>query len=466
MSPNVVYICPTDNRLQCSWRGSAEDIMDHFIQEHEDLLVHSSEVDIDLTVVSENRLLFLNEEIYLIQSKIENDSLKIGLRYLGPQMIAKSIFYDIVVKVDEQSYFPNYFGNGPSIFEVIDGFWIINLAYLRILHDNLDSIQCNFSISTKPENFSVDFEEIDVPDVSNHSVNQEEAVSSDDSTVIQDDEIDEILNEDSEPRLRENKSFEEDALDNISALNFNMLESSSRYCRRYSSFMGIPEELFTEKVKTNLSCSNCFINMLPPIYLCVNDHNICAECRYESCKICYGIVTENRNKDLEEYSRKCLHLCRYHQEGCMESFMYNEIRNHEIKCSYCVYRCMQDCSFKGKFLEFHSHFKVTHPSCKIIYKTPADFPRNSEFFICDNRLGIFHCTAIFSKNNVRWIVIFLGPKDRNFSCELTFKGVRMQNVLFLKRLEDQYSLALSKEDMKKMKVKDKNAVLTITGYFQ
>lgn len=42
----------------------------------------------------------------------------------------------------------------------------------------------------------------------------------------------------------------------------------------------------------------------------------------------------------------------------------------------------------------------------------------------------------------------------------------MQNVLFLKRLEDQYSLALSKEDMKKMKVKDKNAVLTITGYFQ
>ncbi|XP_044756448.1 uncharacterized protein LOC123315002 [Coccinella septempunctata] len=464
MSVNAVYICPTDKSLQCSWKGSAEDIMDHFIQEHEDLLLHSSEIDIDLRISSENRLLFLNEEIFLIQLKIENKFLRIGLRYLGPKRIADSIYYDIVIKVDDQSYFPDYFGSGPSIFEITDGFWTINLDYLRFLHVDLTSVQCNFSISTKPELAVEDFGAVSVE----NNADDVEVVegSSNENTVIDDDEIDEILNDDLELRSSRDKSKDEDALDNMSALNFSLLESSNRYCRRYSSFMGIPEELFSEKVKTDLSCGNCFINMLPPIYLCVNGHNICAECRYESCKICYGTVTENRNKDLEDYSRKCLHLCRYHQEGCMESFMFNEIRNHEIKCSFCVYRCMQDCSFKGKFVEFYSHFRIKHPSCKVFYATPVDFPRNSEFFVCDNRLGIFHCTSVLAKNSVRWIVVFLGPRDRNYSCELTFKGDKTKNVLFLKRLEDQYSIAQSKEDLKKMKVKDKNAVLTITGYFQ
>ncbi|XP_045468148.1 uncharacterized protein LOC123676341 [Harmonia axyridis] len=465
MSLNAVYICPTDKSLQCSWQGSSQDILDHFIKEHEDLLLHSSEVDVDLRICSENRLLFLNEEIYLIQLKIDNDYLKIGLRYLGPQKIANSIFYDIILKVDEQSYFPDYFGNGPSIFQVIDGFWLVNLGYLRLLHENVNSIQCNFSISTKSED---SFEQTDTSvSFENGTIDEEEEAehSSNENTVIEDDEIDEILNGDLELRDPKGRAQEEDALDNMSALNFSLLENN-RHCRRYSSFLGIPEELFSEKVITDLSCSNCFINMLPPIYLCENGHNICAECRYESCKVCYGIVTDNRNKDLEDYSRKCLHLCRYHQEGCMESFMYNEIRNHEIKCSFCVYRCMQDCSFKGKFVEFHSHFRIKHPSCKIYKDTPVDFPRNSDFFVCDSRLGIFHCTSMLSKNSIRWVVVFLGPKDRNFSCELTFKGVRMKNVLFLKRLEDQYSIAQSKEDLKKMKVKDKNAVLTITGYFQ
>ncbi|KAL3277499.1 hypothetical protein HHI36_012845 [Cryptolaemus montrouzieri] len=486
MALKTVYICPTDKSLQCSWEGASGDILDHFIMEHEELLLHSSEVDINLDISSENRLLFLDEEIYLIQIRIVEDILKIGLRYLGPKRLANNFSYDIVLKVDGQNYFYNYFGNVPSIFDIVDGFWNIKLHFLRILHADLNTVQCNFSISNRnevlediiPKNEVIEdkiprnevIEEIIPKNEDHDNENDNSRVEEDLSdlgTVIEDDEIDDILNEDTDIlRNSVNKSFEGDALDNISTLNFSLLENSSRHCRRYSSVMGIPEELFMEKETTGLSCSNCFINMLPPIYLCEKEHNICSDCRYESCKICYGVVTENRNKELEDQSRKCLHLCRYHSEGCLESFMYNEIRNHEMKCSFCIYKCIHDCTFKGKFSELCSHFKLNHSSCKIIYATPVDFPRNSEFFICDNKLGIFHCTSSTTKNSFRWVVFSLGPRDRKYSCELTFKGARTKDVLFLKKLEDQYSLAATKEDLRKMKVKDKNAVLTITSYFQ
>ncbi|KAK9880321.1 hypothetical protein WA026_010201 [Henosepilachna vigintioctopunctata] len=468
MTVQNVFTCPTVRSLQCSWEGASEDILEHFIMEHEDLLLHSSEVDIDLTITSENRLLFLDGEIYLIQLIIDGNSLNIGLRYLGPKRLANNISYDIILRVEEQLYFHNYFENNSSLFKILNGFWTVDLNMLKLIHDNLNIIQCNFSISKNFTETDVDDNEYASPATSDNNQGDNNQIpydnnnddSSDSGTVIDDGEIDDILNED--VQLRQEQS---DALDNMSVLNFSLLENS-RYSRRYSSFVGIPQGLFDEKETANLTCSNCYKDMLPPIYICVNNHNICADHKDESCKICNGDITENRNKDLEDYSRKCLHLCQYHIEGCLESFMYNEIRNHEMKCMYCIYKCINNCVFKGKFSEFHSHFRVNHPSYKIVYSTPVNFPRNSEFVVFNNKLGIFHCSSSINKNSVTWIVISLGPSDRNFLCEITFKETKARNISILRKQKEQYSVAHTKEDLKKMRVKDKNAVLTISSYFQ
>ncbi|KAK9878997.1 hypothetical protein WA026_003814 [Henosepilachna vigintioctopunctata] len=473
MKFNEVYICPTDKTLQCSWQGNSEDILKHFIMEHEDLLCHSSEIDIDLNLTNENRLLFLDEEIYLIQLKMQENSLQIGLRYLGPVRIANCISYDIIVKVEDQYYMYNHFGNVSSMLCIVNGFWTVDLNLLKEQHQDLSRIQCNFNISkniTEIDSFDGEYIFDTKPQIEDEDVEEE---SSNPDTVIELDEIQDILEEHLVRKISEenielrNKSSEpeeRDALDNMSNLDFNILENS-RYCRRYSSFTGIPFGLFEEKELIDLTCSNCNINMLPPIYLCVNNHNICADCKSELCKICSEHVTENRNKELEEHSRQCLHSCRYYPTGCMESFKYNEIRNHEIKCKFCTYNCVELCSFQGKFFEFLSHFKLNHSSMELMYSTPVDFPKNKEFCVCDNDLGMFFCMSTLVDNTVKWTVKYLGPKDRNFSCELKFKRTKLNNELFFKRVEDQYCLALTKDDLKKMKVKDKNAILTISGYF-
>lgn len=77
-----------------------------------------------------------------------------------------------------------------------------------------------------------------------------------------------------------------------------------------------------------LSCPECHITMIPPIFRCRNGHTICGDCKNsESCSKCETVYT--KAVDLETVSKKTKHSCRF---GECPNMDYDALRVHEIEC--------------------------------------------------------------------------------------------------------------------------------------
>lgn len=451
----VIYLCPADKRLLCSWEGYASDIKQHFEKEHNGLLSHTNSLEIDLNILQENRLLLLEDETYLIQSYIQNDKLFLKLRYLGSSADASKIQYEIVVSVDNILYQYDAGKKFPCVLPKPDE-WMINLQQLEELHGKLETLTCSVLLqhkfgctpSRKASEVSLNIGNIYVE----QNAYDETEMQLMEGLLLIDEKIEqlkynqqldaaeELIKDDSELKKKENG----DIMDRISLLNFEMLEKST--------------------LESNLSCTSCTLNMLPPIYLCLEGHNVCSRCKTVSCKLCNSKITTTRNIDLENISRTHKHFCRYHSDGCNERLMYNEVRAHEARCLFCKYKCTNECHFEGKYLNFLNHLKIVHSSIKIIYTTHFEFPKNTEMYVVNNNIGIFYCYSKQTNDYIRWTAVFCGPKERHFSCDIEFKNSKFKDKIFLKRRENIYEFEKFSLDLKKMKAKDKNAFLTITTY--
>ncbi|RZB40143.1 Sina domain containing protein [Asbolus verrucosus] len=455
----VIYLCPADKRLLCSWEGYASDIKQHFEKEHNGLLFHTNSVEIDLNILHENRLLHLEDEIYLIQSYVEDNKLCLTLRYLGPSEMAARMHYDVAITVGGVFYKYEEGRKFSCVTPTVKG-WEIDLESLEKFHGKLQALMCTVLIE---DNGEIRRKVSDVSLEINNSFVERNACDETEASIL------EALNfiDGKIERLKMDKSSD-DIMDKISHLNLTILEEPFNEGRKYSSeesrsdhlmeiLPDIPEEL-------NLSCSSCTLDMLPPIYLCINGHSVCSWCKRNPCKICNGIITPARNTDLENISRTHKHLCRYSSDGCSEKLLYNEVRGHEARCRFCKYRCSSGCCYEAKFQDLIYHLRILHTSVKISRTMRNEFPKNTEMYVASRSIGIFYCKSEQQGEVIAWTATFCGPKERQFFCELTFKGSKFKEPVFMKRRDNVYEIAKSVAELKKMKAKEKYAVLTITSY--
>ncbi|KAJ3627829.1 hypothetical protein MTP99_015178 [Tenebrio molitor] len=448
----VIYLCPADKRLLCSWEGHASEIKQHFEKEHDRLLFHTNQVEIDLNTLPENRLLYLDEEMYLLQNYIENETLRLKLRYLGLNEIASKMQYDICITINGISYkyeSERYFSCViPKAEE-----WEINLECLEKYHGKLDSLVCTVLIDEH------NFHKRRTSDTSLRINNRYVEKNVCDLTEEEYTEALYLVDEKIK-RLRDSRDF----MDKISQLNFSILEEPFTNTHSPSEEQ-IPEELPNIPEELDLSCTSCHLDMLPPIYLCVSGHNVCSRCKSHPCKVCNAMITTSRNIALENVSRTHLHHCRYASDGCTEKYMYNQLRAHEARCQFCRYKCpSDDCPFEGRFTHFLNHLKVVHGSVKIGFSTRNDFPKNHELYVVNKAVGVFFCKSEQKNDSICWRATFCGPTERQFFCEINFKGSKYKEPIFLKRHENVYELTKPVAELKKMKAKAKYAVLSITCY--
>ncbi|XP_063909804.1 uncharacterized protein LOC135127288 [Zophobas morio] len=489
----VIYLCPADKSLACCWEGCVGEIKQHFENEHNGLLFRTNNIEIDLDKLPENKLLYLEEELFLMQNCIDRDKLIVKLRYLGSNEAAAKMNYDLSIAVNEISYRynPGFFS---TVVPTTQG-WEINLDCLKRFHAEVKTVTCKIileEIFTQKRRSSDTSLKINNKFVESNAIDTTVAEMLHDLTFLED-KIQKLHQQKSQERTPTEESLLEmldglafledkikskhsgdesddkkresgDYMDRISQLNLSMLEEPftekyEEYKNEYlsDSLPNIPEEL-------NLSCSTCHLDMLPPIYLCANGHNVCSWCKSKPCKLCNGTVTITRNTHLENISRTHLHQCRYSPEGCSERLLYNEVRAHEAKCNFCKYKCMCDCPYEGKFKEFSNHLKILHSSVKIVQHPKADFPKNSELYIVHNTVGIFHCKSEIVDDFLIWRATFCGPSERQFFCEIAFKGSKYKEPIFLKRKGNVYEIRKPLAELKKNKAKEKYAVLTITSY--
>nr|XP_023026378.1 uncharacterized protein LOC111514372 [Leptinotarsa decemlineata]XP_023026379.1 uncharacterized protein LOC111514372 [Leptinotarsa decemlineata]XP_023026380.1 uncharacterized protein LOC111514372 [Leptinotarsa decemlineata] len=444
----VIYLCPTDKKYACSWEGSAEDILPHFEQEHDDLLHFNDTFEIDLEVSSENRLFFLDEEIYLAQIRVSNNIMEIFLRYLGPDRIACQLSYNIIFKF-------NYELCPASCITVRNGYVSVDLSKLEYL-ESVRTLQCTLIISRIETGANSDedvflernFQETELDGRLPHMPLQRQKKVEEDNISCITTNTRKQLKTNTDVSLSRSKTI-------------NLEDYKRKHIKRCMSTLSLGA---IEENEFSVNCTTCGVILVPPIYLCPCGQSFCSKCQTGICCFCNESVTFKRNEELEDNFTRFLLPCKYKTFGCPEKLIYTELRNHENNCIFCEYKCPIDgCGFEGLFKHMRKHLKVIHGSTKMLESFIVVFQNIPEAFLVNEDKGIFYCFVRYFDDRVLWQAQFCGPKERRFFCELKFKDGKLKQPLLLKRTGIVYSVEIYLQDLKRMKLKSKHAILTITS---
>ncbi|KAL1492061.1 hypothetical protein ABEB36_012559 [Hypothenemus hampei] len=450
-----IYLCPSDKKHGCSWEGSSNDIYLHFTEEHEDLLCLSDCVSLPLEAESENRLLLVNAEIYLLQTRIENEHLILFLRFLGPREIARNLTYDLEISfgdkiLDKRDTVPQQGCFEVPLNRILECFGDVNSINCRLqvtgdftIYPDVDSHYeddtCEFDLKNffaTPQNSPTEIREHE--NVFEQSENHRATWSGNENNQVS-------------AGLTRSLTFTSDDLKRMNI-------------KRQASMRSLTAiEEITESI--DLKCSNCEGHLPPPIFLCDEEHNICSNCFKDRqfCSICGNPITAARNTKLEAKCSNSQYLCQNHKSGCTQKLPFPAILEHEINCRYCQYTCpISECGVKAQYKQMVAHLNLIHSSVKIMPSFIAVFQKYQEIFLVTEALGIFYCNWTLEGNKVEWKVKFCGPKGKKFFYELKFKGKNLGDPLLLTKKDDCYVKDLEVSKLKEWKVKIKHSILTIT----
>ena len=86
----------------------------------------------------------------------------------------------------------------------------------------------------------------------------------------------------------------------------------------------------------HLECPVCMENMVPPITLCTNGHNICSKCResVQCCPTCRAEFSQIRCLALENIASCQKYPCENRDNGCFEWFYNERIAEHQAVCVF------------------------------------------------------------------------------------------------------------------------------------
>lgn len=479
-----IYLCPADKKYGCTWEGISDEIYEHFREEHEDLLFFTGSVNIPLDVTSENRLLLVDTEIYLLQTKICRDYFNIYLRFLGPSKIASCLTYEIEISA-------NGIKMGKQDIEICDGYFRIALECIYTLFGDVNTICCKLLVSgdfsSNSSNDSVFIKEkngsnnnnvfIDETDNLLQRQKSEELTSSlEDFFCTSQDENSPIETRQKKVSLDEtNRATWHYAFKSKTPKEHTLLTRSQTFSsedlkrnsviKRHASMRSLGS-IAESDLDSELKCSNCESHLAPPIFLCITDHNICVNCyrNNKTCSLCDKEITADRNEELEEKSINYLYSCTNKKNGCSKKFTHREILDHEINCMFCLYLCpIEECYYKAGYKAMISHLNLIHSSVKMFQSFIAIFQKYQELFLVNETMGIFYCTWVQIENKIVWKAKFCGPKSRKFFCELKFKGKKFKTPLLLTKHDDYYFKEMEVWELKEQKIKPKHSILAITG---
>lgn len=447
----AIYLCPSDTF--CPWEGKAEEILQHFHKQHEDLLVTSNTFPIDVSdSTTQNRLLSLKNEVYLIQTSVSvpDARLLLKVRYLGAPEQALAFVYALSIRVGNYA-FKSLPDEDCQIIYVKNGGIEVDLQMIKLACGTmtLRSVICVLNITSR-DNFS-DGESAKISETSDEDIPIK--LAENDGVISLRKRKGLMRINSSERSSTRTTKFRNSFLQNFFYDDVSLTDSASVH----SFYLG-NNNIFNNP---ELECATCCTEMCPPIYVCMNGHSVCGACKNEKCRQCNQEVLDIRNTDLEDISMKKQHYCKYAQWGCGERGNCIDIRRHEVNCRFCVYKCCL-CPQEGKFSEIRSHFKLLHSSVKIYETLRNKFPKNTNFAIISSEYGIFYCVSSQTNGNIEWNVTFCGPKERWFSCDLKIKGKKEELSYSFRRNVHIYTLTLSQADLKASGVKDKYAVLEIS----
>jgi hypothetical protein len=88
--------------------------------------------------------------------------------------------------------------------------------------------------------------------------------------------------------------------------------------------------------------------LLPPIYVCINGHSICENCKHQTafCPTCRMAFTNTRSVVLEKISTYMQFPCVYWRSGCNEIMSSENINEHLPLCRFRKYFCPLQCPVK------------------------------------------------------------------------------------------------------------------------
>lgn len=507
----AIYLCPTDKKYHCSWEGHPEDILHHFEKEHDDLLHYNDTFNIDIAIPSENRLFFIGGEIYLTQILTNNQNLIFKLRYLGPEKLARKITYNLSFRIS------NYVCQSEYLKTTPQGFFEIDLAGLKNTYADLENLTCSLNITKEFvdddsvesvffEDTSTVTDKIEQVSYTDSILQQDIGIIRENETVpetVQQEVVDEVEQKQPEnvekidetnDMVIEKDSNELNVIQNTDTIDVKeeampeigvMFRNSVRHTSdppevsplqrsKSTAFEDMRRSWYRAKSTLSLCsiqemdsaviCTNCGDILKIPVYICPTGHHFCESCQPGTCHLCELKITFVRDAELEKIINKfSLSSCQYHKYGCPEKLLHTDLHQHEVNCAFCTYNCpMGECFFEGQYKGLVKHLKLIHSSTKLLSSFILAFNNYAEAFLANEEKGIFYCYATYSSQDVTWVAKFCGPKGRNFFCELKFKDGKVKEPVLLKKKDGVYSVTKSLNELKRMKLKAKNAVLTIT----
>lgn len=436
---NKIYLCPSTPKGKCQWEGNASDILVHFQSSHKDLLMTSNTIKEDITQDNEhNRLMAHKKGLLLIQTKQhrEKRKLQVHVRFLKREEF--------------------HFMNLHYCIEIIYGKYGFTNETPTDIYNPVYNIENGVEI-----------------DIQSITLIAREEQPIDFITIIINlhDECDYVnqthIYENFVPRINQNNCFgteEYTNFDNCTAANYEeeINTTNKSECELNSKDIKLTD--VTDSVEElPIGCANCHCYMVPPIFLCMDGHSVCSRCKQGICNICGQNITDVRNINLETHNKTLKYPCRYKAQGCGTKHNSNEIRQHELYCSYCAYKC-EFCPYESKLGDIKTHFRIAHPSTKVHeIMTGLHFPKGSNFAII-NESGVFYCTATAAETYIEWKVIYCGPKDRYFSCAVQITGKKhyhQTKTYYLRRVDNEFKWTVPFDELKFANIKEKNALLFI-----
>ncbi|XP_068081894.1 E3 ubiquitin-protein ligase SIAH1A-like [Anabrus simplex] len=200
--------------------------------------------------------------------------------------------------------------------------------------------------------------------------------------------------------------------------------------------MAAAEAIFNEQVLRLLECLVCTHFLTPPIIMCRNGHNICAECRknLQVCPSCNQAFDEPniRNRAMEDIAHILKFPCENRDAGCQVMLGNDAIRSHQRSCAFRMYSCLAaGCAWKSHVHLLPEHMKKEHSN--LLFKqgsrqfgkpTEGEAYASYRFIEAHGELfwRLLKRDPVNSK--LSWVIQYVGPveKAKEFQYQLLFKS--------------------------------------------
>jgi len=140
-----------------------------------------------------------------------------------------------------------------------------------------------------------------------------------------------------------------------------------------------------------LECPKCSNICIPPVFVCSSGHHICEECQrgMQNCWICTSEFNGGRCFFYENCFEKNTFKCKYLSDGCQETILGTEVKDHLQNCDYSravdCFRCKKEgipyTNFLKHYTDSHKEDITSHEDGEFRCRYRQDFSESGTWQI-------------------------------------------------------------------------------------